>query len=136
LLTQADWLELLDLVERSLHYNGLQPETLNAGAFIHVRLYEHDKSAAHLAQATQLIRRAIRQTDRSLHSPCGSSEEDRGNLSDYYDTLRDVQELGGDLTGALETARTALAVLDPEDDDVGKRTDEITRIQALVPAGR
>jgi hypothetical protein len=134
-LTREDWQELLELADQSLRYNGLQPETLNAGAYAHMRLFERDADATHLTEATGLISRAIRLTRRVAQGDCALPEAMRHDLSDYYDTLRELQELSGDSKGALATARTALGVLDPTDPDIGKRTEQMQRLEGLISDG-
>jgi hypothetical protein len=134
-LTLDDWRELLDLADRSLRYNGLQPETLNAAAYAHVRLFERDGETAHLGHATRLIRRAIRLTERQVQGRCVLKPRPRQDLSDYYDTLRDLQERAGDLPAALATARAALDVLEADDPDVGKRSEQVARLEGLVTDG-
>jgi tetratricopeptide (TPR) repeat protein len=134
-MTTGDWEELLELATQSLRYNGLQPETLNAAAYVHVRLYEADGLALHLTQGMQLIRRAIRLTER-VRGKCELPDSDRKDLSDYYDTLRDLQERAGDQPGALATARKALDVLGAGDPDVEKRTEQVTRLEGLGTDGK
>ncbi|MHC5211714.1 MAG: protein kinase domain-containing protein [Planctomycetota bacterium] len=134
-LEPEDWQELEELVRQSLRYNGLQSETLNAGAFVLVRLYEKGGDDSHLTEAMQLVRSAIRLTERLAQGSCALSALDRGNLSDYYDTLRDLQERAGDLPGALATARTALDVLRDSDEDVEKRTEHVIRLEGLLSGG-
>lgn len=135
-ITLEEWQELLALADQSLRYNGLQPETLNAASYALVRIFERDGDDAHLEAASAYIRRAIRLTQRLERGACGLTADQRGNLSDYFDTLRDLQERGRNLEGALDAARTALQVLEQGDEDVSKRAGHVTRLEGLVPAGR
>lgn len=134
--TREDWQELFELADQSLRFNGLQPETLNAGAYAHMRLFERDADETHLTEATGLISRAIRLTRRIAQGECALPGAKRHDLSDYYDTLRELQEVSGDRDGALATARSALDVLEPEDPDVGKRTEHLQRLERLIDDGK
>jgi hypothetical protein len=101
-----------------------------------MRLFERDNDPSHVVDGIALVRRAIRSAKRQAQGGCSLTDQNRQDISDYYDTLRELQELSGNIDGALSAARTALDVLDAGDPDVAKRREHAVRLEALVGTNR
>jgi len=111
----ADFASLLDPLRTTLRYNGLQPEALNAAAYIIARTVEKDASAASIGEAAGFMRRATRLIEREQAGDCRLTDADSLKLAKFYDTLRDVEEVKGDVSAALEAERRAVELLPPSE---------------------
>ncbi|HZM01012.1 MAG TPA: serine/threonine-protein kinase, partial [Planctomycetota bacterium] len=129
----ADFQAQLEPLRTTLQYNGLQPEALNAVAYVIARIVERDPSAASIGEAEDMIRRATRLIERQRTGDCTLSDFESTKLAKFYDTVREIEEVQGDTAAALEAQRQALALL-PDSELERERREKYTTIVERLEA--
>jgi tetratricopeptide (TPR) repeat protein len=123
------WQPVTDALLRSVHVNGLQLLVLNDAAHSLAMQCRAAGARERLDEALDLARRAIAQAAKIVAGRCTPDELDRLHLSACWDTQSEVQEQSGDLPAALESARSALAALGPDDRGRDVRAARISRLE-------
>ena len=111
----------------------MQPEALNAVAYVIARIVERDPSAASIGDAEDMIRRATRLIERQRTGDCTLSDFESTKLAKFYDTVREIEEIQGDTAAALEAQRQALALL-PASELERERREKYTKIVERLEA--
>jgi tetratricopeptide (TPR) repeat protein len=130
------WQAVSEALVRSVQVNGLQQPVLNDAAHALAMQCRAVGSNERLPEALGLVRRAIALGERVAEGSCTPGALDRMRLSSCWDTLSEVQEQSGDVPAALESARSALAALGPNDPGRTKRAAKIARLEQQPPATR
>jgi thiamine kinase-like enzyme len=134
-LSVADLRSILEAFQSTLKYNGLQPEALNNAAFAIALMVKQDPSSASIDDAESLVRRAMRLLEREGAGSCTLTQQQLRFRAEAYDTLREIQEIKGDATAALEAARSAVQTLPPDDERVEEFRQHVKRLESAA-AGR
>jgi hypothetical protein len=131
-IAHATWREVAAALQGAVQVNGLQASALNDGAHALVMQHRLQPDAEALATARAYARRALALSQSVAAGACLPSFGERRTTSACWDTLSEVQELEGDLPGALESARSALEALDAG--DASRRAVRAARLERLEGA--
>jgi Protein kinase domain len=126
------WREVAAALQGSVQVNGLQAASLNDNAHALAMLHRQQPDAASLATARDQALRAVALAQAAAAGACQPDFNDRRTTSACWDTLSEIREIEGDAPGALESARSALDVLAPN--DAAARAVRSARVQRLEQA--
>jgi Tfp pilus assembly protein PilF len=124
------WRDAAAALQGSAHVNGLQANVLNDCAHVLYRLHALQPDATPLDEARDYARRAIALAEAAASGACHPDTSQRLYASSCWDTLSEIEDLDGNLAGALDAARSSLDVLNESDTSArAKRAARIARLE-------
>jgi hypothetical protein len=121
----------VDRMTESIRCNALEWQTLNDTAWRLGQIHEAEGDEEALRRGVRYAERAARLID-----PCAPTDEDRGNTSLVYDTLRYLHEVGGEPDLALEYAVRARDVLPHGHPRFARRQETVERLREAASTPR
>jgi hypothetical protein len=124
-------------MSRAIALSGLDYQTLNNAAWVLGNyVYGQSGDEADLSQALEFARRATWLTDPAREGgSCVVPVSARQSHSSSHDTRRALQEIAGDLPGALASARAARDALPFDDRRYATRVAHVQRLEQTLEDG-